>query len=177
MFFLGPSWSAKWGFDESVGDWPRCGGLPSEKKSITVSDTRINTRGVLHARGLPCPPLPVLALIVLRYEPQELRPAADRGALHPERAPFLQWLQQGVQWRGVPLWQQLPGPERAERGAGKPGQRAAFPCPRAVQPGGAGGRLEQRAWSWHLGYQRWAFDLWLSVADNWILISVLLLVY
>lgn len=135
-----------------------------------------------HARRFTCTRSAVSssarsALIVLRYEPQELRPAADRGALHPERAPFLQWLQQGVQWRGVPLWQQLPGPERAERGARKPGQRAAFPCPRAVQPGGAGGRLEQRAWSWHLGYQRWAFDLWLSVADNWILISVLFLVY
>lgn len=46
-------------------------------------------------------------------QPQELGPAAVGGAVHPERAPFLQRLQQAVQRRGVPLRQQLPGDERA----------------------------------------------------------------
>lgn len=35
--FLGASWPAEWGFDEFVGDRSRCGGLPPQEKSITVS--------------------------------------------------------------------------------------------------------------------------------------------
>lgn len=89
------------------------------------------------------------------FFPQESWPVAVRGALHPERTPFLQRLQQGIQWWIVPLWQQLPDPEWEERRTREPRQWAALPCPRAVQPGGAGGWLEQRAWSWHLGYKRW----------------------
>lgn len=44
--FSGSSWSAKWGFDEFVGDWPWCGGLPPEKKSIAVSSSHVNTGGI-----------------------------------------------------------------------------------------------------------------------------------
>lgn len=91
-------------------------------------------------------------------EPQELRSAADWGALHPERAPLLQRLQQGVQWRGVPLWQQLPGDERAASRTGQPGRWADFPHPGTVRSGGAGDQLEQRVWSWKLGVQRWTFQ-------------------
>lgn len=41
--FLGSTWLAKWGFDESAGDWSRRGGLPSEEKSIPVSYTHTHT--------------------------------------------------------------------------------------------------------------------------------------
>lgn len=88
---------------------------------------------------------------------QEFRPAADWGLLQPERAPLLQWLQQAVQRRGVPLRQQLSGDEWAASWTEQPWWWAAFARSRTVQPCGAGGRLEQGVWSWKLGLQRWTF--------------------
>lgn len=83
---------------------------------------------------------------VLLYESQELRSAADWGALHPKWVPLLQRLQQGVQWWGVPLWQQLPSDEWATSRTGQPGRWAAFPHPGTLRCGGACDQLEQRIW-------------------------------
>lgn len=91
--------------------------------------------------------------VVLLYESQELRSAADWGALHPKWVALLQRLQQGVQWWGVPLWQQLPGDEWAASRTGQPGRWAALTHSGKVRSGGACDWLEQRSWK-----------LWLSNA-------------